>query len=67
MAIKPTIGSTQGIPGETGQILSAIKQTLDLLTGAVGGEIPPLRSDATLVQVVAKLNEVIQRLNKSGK
>lgn len=45
------------------QILQAMKENIEILNGVRGGPIATLGSDATLAQVVSKLNEVIDRLN----
>lgn len=41
---------------------TAVKENLDLLLGRQGGTIQALPSGATLAEVVAKLNEIIARL-----
>lgn len=40
----------------------AVKENLDVLLGRIGDRIEPLHADATLYEVVAKLNELILRL-----
>lgn len=40
----------------------AVKQTIETLTGARGGRIRPLAPGATLEDVVAKVNEILDRL-----
>lgn len=41
---------------------TAVKENLDLLLGRQGGTIQALPAGATLAEVVAKLNEIIARL-----
>jgi hypothetical protein len=48
------------------RVLLAIKQNLDVITGAVQGEMAVLTSGATLADVIKALNEIIVRLNRSG-
>lgn len=66
MTIKPSIPSTQMIGGEQGRILSAMKESLELITGARGKEIKILTPNATDAEVISKINEIITRLNASG-
>jgi hypothetical protein len=58
---KPTIPA---IPFGTPQSehLSAIKQNIEMLTGKVGGTIENLGTQASLLDVIIKLNEVINKL-----
>lgn len=62
---KPAIPSPTGL-GEVSRVLNPIKETLDIITGVRSGEIETLDSDATLEDVVAKVKEIIARLNRSG-
>lgn len=66
-ARKPSVILT-GIPFDIANALRPIKATLDMLTGSVNinNELKGLKPDATNEQIVAKLNEVIRRLNASG-
>lgn len=41
---------------------TAVKECLEVITGQRGGRIAPLRSSATLADVIAKVNEIIARL-----
>jgi hypothetical protein len=41
----------------------AVKDNLDQLTGVVGGRIAPLPVTASLADVIAKVNEIVARLN----
>ncbi len=40
----------------------AIKETIEIIAGRRGGSVLPLPSDATLADVIAKLNELINRI-----
>lgn len=46
------------------RILSALKENVELLTGVRGGPIVKLPSTATLGDVIIKLNELIDRVNR---
>lgn len=41
---------------------AAVKETLETITGQRAGRIERLASDASLADVVAKVNEIIDRL-----
>lgn len=43
-------------------VLDALRENVQLLTGERGGQIEALRTDATLAEVIAKTNEIIDRL-----
>lgn len=62
--MKPAIPVPSGSADE--RVLRPMKEILDILTGARLGEITPLETTATLVEVIDKLNAVIARLNRSG-
>ena len=40
----------------------AVKETLEIVTGRRAGRIEPLPAGASTDQIIAKLNEVIERL-----
>lgn len=44
-------------------ILQPMKQNIELINGVRGGAILQLDSDATLEDVIAKVNEIIVRIN----
>lgn len=49
------------------RLLNPIKQNLDAITGRTPeGEIDVLPSTASLAEVIAKVNEIVRRLNGSG-
>lgn len=62
--MKPAIPSPFGSDDE--RVLRPVKETLDILTGARSGEIAALDATATLADVIAKVNAIINRLNRSG-
>lgn len=41
----------------------AVKDNLEQLTGVIGGRIAPLPTMATTPEVIAKINEIVARLN----
>lgn len=63
---KPGIPSIQSIPAEIAVVLRPMKENIELLTGARGGAIVQLQVNATTVQIVSKINEIIARLNQAG-
>lgn len=68
MAKKPGIPSVSIQDQTLSGVVSALKENIEIITGArIGvGEISSLGVPATNDQIVAKLNEVIRRLNVSG-
>lgn len=40
----------------------SVKETLEILTGRRGGAVQPLPANASLADVVAKVNEIILRM-----
>lgn len=40
----------------------SLKENLEIITGRRGGSVQPLPADASLAAVVAKVNEIIARL-----
>jgi len=44
------------------QFESGVKETLEILTGRRSGKITQLSTDATLADVIIKINEIIARL-----
>jgi len=60
---KPGIPPTPLVMGEMGQFLDALKTHLEMLGGVRGGVIEPLATDATLVDVITKVNQLVDRIN----
>lgn len=48
--------------GENQKILGAIRENLQIITGQRGAPIAKLDTTATLADVIAKVNEIIDRL-----
>lgn len=65
---KPSITIT-GLSTQLAKPLEALKQSVEMITGARPGmsELKGLEKDAGLVSVIEKLNEIIARINASGK
>lgn len=40
----------------------SVKETLEIITGRRGGPVQPLPADASLADVIAKVNELIARI-----
>jgi len=51
-------------PGQANlySVLAALRENVEQITGQRAGQIEPLQSTATLPEVVAKVNEIIDRL-----
>lgn len=66
--IKPGIPSTNFLPIELSRVVEPIKQNVEIITGARPGvsEISALSSTATLADVIAKVNQILSRINHSG-
>ena len=61
---KPAIPSLLPIQDRSlAAVLSPMKENIEILTGVREGLINPLASDATNAQVIAKINELVSRLN----
>lgn len=60
---KPGIPAVPMGPPDIYAFFGAVKTNIELLTGVRGGTLDKLTADATLDDVIAKLNEVIDRLN----
>lgn len=68
MAKKPGIPPVNTPDKTLNQAISALKENVEIITGArLGvGEIRLLEPTATTEQIIAKINEVITRLNVSS-
>jgi len=61
---KPAIPTTLSIQDASiATILRPMKENIEIITGIREGAITKLPTDATLAQTVAKINEIISRLN----
>jgi hypothetical protein len=65
---KPGIPAIPILDRATQQTLTAMKENIELITGARPGigTIRPLASDATTAQIIAKINEIAARINFDG-
>lgn len=64
---KPTM-DVSGVPQNIRVPLMAVKETIEIITGARSGikEIKGLNEDATLKDVINKVNDILRRINASG-
>jgi hypothetical protein len=63
---KPGIPSIPaGKDPDTYNVLSTLKETVEILTGVRGGKLSTLASTATTAQIITKINEIISKLNAS--
>ena len=65
---KPGIPTITTPDQNIGRVLQALKENVEIITGARTGfsTIATLPGDAALTTVIAKLNEVIGRINATG-
>jgi len=68
MAKKPGIPFYTNEDRSLTQVISAIKENIEVITGARAGsnQITSLDSTATTAQIISKINEIIGRLNYDG-
>lgn len=66
MAKKPAIPAVNFSDAAVSQAISALKENVEIITGARGGEITSLATTATTTDIVSKINEIIVKLNVSG-
>jgi hypothetical protein len=66
---KPGIPITSFADGNLNQVIAAIKENIEIINGArIGiGEFVKLPADADLSEIISKINEIITRLNVSGR
>lgn len=61
---KPAIPSTMPVQDRiVASVLGPLKENVEIITGIRSGILRKLDSDASLQDVIAKVNEVIERLN----
>jgi hypothetical protein len=60
---KPAIPAVSVQDQQIASLLRPMKENIEILTGQRGGSLTKLASDATLSDVINKLNTVIDRLN----
>lgn len=60
---KPAIPAVSVQDQKVASLLRPIKENIEILTGQRGGSLTKLTADATLSDVINKLNTVIDRLN----
>lgn len=65
VARKPVI-STMGMPAELAWFLKPVKENIEMVTGARGGELKGLKPGATQEEIIKKVNELIAQINVSG-
>ena len=68
MAKKPAIPIINTPDRTINQAMSAIKENIEIITGARAGsaQIDTLSASATTTQIIIKINEIIGRLNYDG-
>jgi hypothetical protein len=65
---KPSIPATGNLPSEIARVVEPIKANIEMMTGARPGTVSltALGSDATLADVITKINQILSRINQSG-
>lgn len=59
---KPALPDVPGQNARRWEFDARVKEMLEILTGRRGGVITPLKSDASQADIIAKVNEIIARL-----
>lgn len=61
---KPVIPAVPVSAAASGRAMfdASLKESLEVITGARGGRIQSLPADATMADVIAKVNEIVARL-----
>ena len=60
---KPSIPAVNVQDRRIASLLQPMKQNIEQLTGVRGGALTQLPSDASLADVISKINAIIDRLN----
>lgn len=65
---KPSIPPTGSLPQLIAQVVEPMKQNIEMITGARAGStsLAPLPSNASLADVITKINAILSRINQSG-
>lgn len=64
---KPSIPAVAGVNDPAvAALLRPMKENIELMNGVRGGQISSLPEDATLTDVIAKINQIIGKLNANG-
>jgi hypothetical protein len=63
---KPAIPATSSLPPDVARVVAPIKETLEIMTGARGGQMKQLSNSASTAEIIAAINAIIARLNASG-
>jgi hypothetical protein len=65
---KPSIPSTSNLPSEVARVVEPLKANVELITGSRPGStsLTSLATDATLADVITKVNQILSRINQSG-
>lgn len=60
---KPGIPAVNVADQRVASLLQPMKQNIEQITGVRGGPLTQLPSDASLAEVISKINAIIVRLN----
>lgn len=60
---KPSIPAINTDDPKVSALLRPIKENIEIISGVRGGSLTNLPTNATLSDVISKLNELINRLN----
>ncbi|MEN6403628.1 MAG: hypothetical protein ABFD94_16925 [Armatimonadia bacterium] len=65
---KPAIPGTGSLPVELARVIEPIKQNVEMINGARPGSdvLTPLPATASLADVIAKVNQLISRVDQNG-
>jgi hypothetical protein len=65
---KPAIPGTGSLPQDLAQVIEPLKANVELITGARPGSVSltTLGTDASLSDVISKVNQILSRINQSG-
>lgn len=63
---KPGIPSVSMLPAELVRVLAPMKENIELINGVRGGTVAQLDTAASTADIIAKINEIITRINSTG-